>query len=262
MAATDHGPCWPPIDTSCCPVWEDADPALQDLAASIATRTLWALSGRRFGLCDLTVRPCGARCDEVTTYSGRGGQVGPVLIGGGIWIDISCGSCPPRPCSCAAPCEIVLPGPVQDIVEVIVDGLVVPASAYRVDDHRLLVRDDDECWPRCQNLGLPAGEEDTFTVTYTRGLPVPEGGLHAAGLYACEIVKACLDRPCELPQRVTSIVREGVTLALLDPMDMIEKGLTGVYLVDMWLHSENPYRVPFGAAVLSPDLRGPRTTTS
>ena len=56
----------------------------------------------------------------------------------------------------------------------------------------------------------------------------------------CELAKACYtDQACRLPQRVTSITREGVTLAMLDPFEMLDKGRTGLFEVDLWLEAVN-----------------------
>ncbi len=50
---------WTP-DFSCCTTWSDYSPAVQDRALSLATGTLWALTGRRFGFQSVTARPCNA----------------------------------------------------------------------------------------------------------------------------------------------------------------------------------------------------------
>ena len=42
---------------------------------------------------------------------------------------------------------------------------------------------------------------------------------------------------CTLPERVTSITREGLSIAMLDPGNYFEKGRIGVPLVDQWLSS-------------------------
>ncbi|MBT2226259.1 hypothetical protein [Nonomuraea sp. NEAU-A123] len=178
----------------------------------------------------------------------------------GSWIN-GCGECL-TDCSCGPMCEIVLPGPVDSVVEVRLDGDIVSAADYLVYDHRKLVRRDTAaCWPTCQDLTLPPSEVGTFAVTYRQGIPVPRAGQLAAGVYACELLKACMGQTCRLPKRVTSITREGVTLALLDPMDMLDKGRTGLYEVDAWLSAVNPNGLRQGARVYSPDRRPPRVQT-
>jgi hypothetical protein len=221
------------------------------------------LSGRRFGVCPVTVRPCRRPCDGTLApafgpYYGAGSFT-PYLLDGA-WIN-GCGSCT-TDCGCGQLCEVVLPGPVDSVLAVKLDGLIVPAADYLVYDHRALVRvDAGECWPYCQDLAAPDSEPGTFAVTYGLGTPVPVAGLHAAGVYACELVKACADLPCRLPRRVTQITRQGVTYSLLDPMEFLEQGMTGLYEVDAWIRAVNPAGLAHGARVYSPDRRPPRRQT-
>jgi len=126
-----------------------------------------------------------------------------------------------------------------------------------------------ECWPTCQDMSLPPTEPNTFEVTYLRGKPVPEYGLWAAGLLACELIKACAspgeDCLCRLPANVQSVVREGVSIDLEafrlggagDPLF----GRTGIPEVDLWLSTVNPNRLTSRARAYSPDKRPPRRTT-
>lgn len=46
--------------------------------------------------------------------------------------------------------------------------------------------------------------------------------------------------PCALPERVTSVTRQGVTWTLLDPQDFFDRGLTGIYAVDIVIRAFNP----------------------
>jgi hypothetical protein len=43
-----------------------------------------------------------------------------------------------------------------------------------------------------------------------------------------------------LPERVQTITRQGVTVGFLDPQDFLEKGRTGITMIDLWLRSVNP----------------------
>jgi hypothetical protein len=255
-------PCDWAINTDCCEKWDAADPALQDFAKRVAVELVWRLSGRRFGLCETTVRPCRRRCDQPrlpTWPPPPGGGWWPVLTGGS-WINAACGSCRPD-CSCAELCEITLPGPVHSVAEVQVDGQVLDAGAYVVHDHRVLVRTDGGCWPDCQDLTAKPGEPGAFVVTYTQGVAVPPGGQYAAGVYACELVKSCTGGNCRLPKRVQSLTREGVTLTFLDPLDFLDKGRTGIPEVDQWIAAVNPAALREPSRVYSPDLPPPRTVT-
>lgn len=256
-------PCAWPVQPECCPAWDGATAEQRANAAAIATEILWALTGRRFGVCPVTVRPCREPCTRTTSplflpYYG-GGSYTPRLLDGA-WIN-GCGECV-TDCSCGPMCKIVLPGPVDSVLEVRHDGDVLPAGAYVVYDHRELVRVDGECWPDCQDLTAAADQPGTLAVTYGLGTPVPAAGIAAASAYACEILKSCLDLPCRLPRRVTNITRQGVTYSLLDPMEMLTDGLTGLYEVDAWIIAVNPARLGRGARVYSPDRRPPRRQSS
>jgi hypothetical protein len=255
-------PCTWPINTSCCDKWDDAAPETQTFATRVATELLWRLSGRRFGLCEHTLRPCRNTCDQpLPTWPPLPGHSSwwPVLSGGS-WINTVCGTCRSS-CSCEELCEIALPGPVHSVAEVQVDGQALPEAAYVVHDHRLLVRVDGECWPDCQDLTARPGEPGAFVVSYTQGIEVPPGGQYAAGVYACELIQSCLGRQCRLPRRVQSIAREGVTLQFLDPMDFLDKGRTGVPEVDTWIAAVNPTANREPSRVYSPDLPPGRTVT-
>jgi hypothetical protein len=148
------------------------------------------------------------------------------------------------------------------IDEVKIDGVVLDPSLYRIDDYRYLVKLPDaegnyDPFPCCQNIRLADTEADTFAVTFTYGTPPPTPGVLAAAQLACELALACSPETigkCRLPQRVTSIARQGITMAVLDPFDFLSDGKTGLYLVDLFLRTYNPNRLRRRAAVLSPDV--------
>lgn len=255
------GPCgWPDPIPGCCPCWDQASEAQQAFAAQVAADILWRLSGMRYGLCEVTVRPCGRDCDN-TTYRGSGAPLFQPWLDGVVWVNSGCG-CRSR-CDCCDVCEVELPGPVDSITEVTIDGQTVPPAGYRVDDFRKLVRVGDTCWPTCQDLSAPTTEAGTFAVTYQLGMPLPPAGVMAYNAYTCEFVKACCgDKTCRLPARTRSISRQGVTLDITDPMEFLDRGRTGVAEVDLWLATVNPTgQRGSPAAVYSPDRRPPRVTT-
>ncbi|HEY1319091.1 MAG TPA: hypothetical protein VGF32_02540 [Streptosporangiaceae bacterium] len=272
---------WPVSYAACatCPPIEDPDDQTVNpdriLFEQMATAMLWAWTGRVFGLCTVALRPCRTDCTGFPTplFWGRGpisqGAAadrsraplwGPVLLNGQ-WYNVGCGVCGNDECSCPAVCSLSLPGPVAAVTEVILGSTILPDTAYRVDDGHLLVRLDGSCWPPCQNMGAPVGAADTWQVTYSRGLPVPVGGQVAAGILACELAKAaCADSTCKLPQRIQTVSRQGVTVAVLDAFEDVLKGRTGIWLIDSWVASiTGP---PRAGRVYSPDLHpaGRRTT--
>lgn len=246
----DTAPCdWDIIECEPCSALDDVPANVQSAVEAAAVEYLWRWTGHQYGLCEVELRPCRKDCPPSTF---RGPVVGPswwpVLIGGE-WFNVKCPKCGDR-CWCESISEIVLPGPVNEVTEVRIDGNVLHSDNYRVDDWTRLVRVDGGEWPRCQQMGLPPTEDGTFQVTYKKGLPVPDAGKIAAGVLKCEFAKSlCGDDSCALPGRVTQIVREGATLAMFDPSDP-EKGLTGIFLVDSFITS---VRAPKRMRISNPD---------
>lgn len=249
-------------DDSCNKVLQTANPDLVQECVNAAAEILFALSGRQFGLCETTVRPC--RTDECSPC-GDSGQFGfrwtPVLEGG-LWTNVACGKCK-NDCSCKEVCELYLPGPINSVLEVKMDGAVVPLTGLRVDNRSSVVgMPNGVCWPLCQDMNLFDTEVGTYSVKYLRGVPLPVSGKLALAEFVVELCKACIgDATCCLPKRVTNVTRQGISMTLLDPMSFLENGKTGLYLVDAWLQSVNPKQRVRSAAVFSPDLPVTRRTT-
>src|SRR5690606_2001065 len=216
-------------------------------AAEIATEVLFALSGRQFGLCTRTVRPCRAECFGNVVPSpdwwipGGFTYPQPALIGGQ-WYNLTCGDCSGG-CSCSVVSEVVLPGPVHDSIQVKIDGVVQDPSTYRLDDRRLLVR-LGASWPICNNLNLADTEVGTWSVTFRTGVEVPLLGQLAVAELATEIAKflAC-DAGCVLPKPIQSITRQGISVSLLDPNEVFADGKLGLYFCDLFIQTYNPNKL-------------------
>lgn len=142
--------------------------------------------------------------------------------------------------------EILLPNPpVVSITEVKIDGDVVDASAYRVDNWRRLVYipsagDTRSAWPSWQDQDQPDSASGTFSVTYIYGTPPPAGGVQACAALATELAISAspkLAGQARLPARTTNVSRQGVSAASTDPATLFEDGQTGVDSVDLWLGS-------------------------
>lgn len=136
--------------------------------------------------------------------------------------------------------------PATSITSVKVDGATVAAGRYRIDDRRWLVyvpaTDGTETlggWPSVQRLDLPSTAQGTWEVTYVYGAAPPRGGAAAAASLAVELALSCQGKKTRLPSRVTSLTRQGVTLAVLDPLTLFDDGKTGVAEVDMWVANVN-----------------------
>jgi hypothetical protein len=251
---------------SCCPEWDTYDDATQERATALAGATLLMLTGYRLAGCPVTVRPCRAGCMTgvdpswwtfpLTSQGNQSGSMlNPSINQFGKWVNMGCGCT--GDCSCTTVCEVILPGYVGGIEEVIEDGVIVDPTAYRVDNGNRLVRTDGECWPLCQDMTLDVDQPGTFAVTYYNGVLVDGWGATAAGMLACEYAKACVGDPCKLPVNATWITRNGITVDLshADPF------LTGIEVVDQYVRRYNPFKLAVPSQVWSPDVRRPRITT-
>lgn len=262
------GPCSWPLDTACAPGFPD-DPAdwapEHVLAVEIATDMLWRRTAGRFGLCPELIRPCRSACTPdrhgtPSLFDPRGSVLNPYQDQYGKWFNFGCG-CRTDTCSCKPLCSIRLPGPVNAVAEVRVDGQVIPADQYTLNrrgTHADLIRvggTSGPCWPTCQDLEKPITAPGTFSVLYLRGKAVPVAGMRALGSLASQIYKQCTGASdCRLPERVRSVTREGITYDMFDPGEWLDQGLTGLRDVDTWLRSVNPHALTQPSAVFSLDL--------
>lgn len=274
------GPCrtWPlEGDCGCLPPDASTWDRTMLHSVEVATEILWRLTGGQFGLCREVVRPCTGGCAK-PARSGADGRMSPQIINGQ-WVNMVCG-CPRASddCSCgAAPSSLYLPGPVywedprlghddpdRYKLHVYIDGEHLPPGSYWMYGSNQLIRTDGGTWPACQDLTVAPDQPGAFSVVYWRGTPVPPGGKRAVALLACEIWKACAKGPdsCALPRRVQTVQREGITYTMLDPMDFLSEGRTGLTEVDMWLAAVNPAKLHSPSAVLSPDMRRHRSEWS
>lgn len=232
------------------------------LAAGIevASDVLWRLSGHRWpGVCPDRVRPVSFRGAVYGSYGPPDFRWRP-----------SAGACDCQRrglIGCNGYDAVALPhNPVMAIDEVLVDGVELPAGAYRVDDRRWLVRlpdpaDPDDTprgWPCCQRLDLPPTAEGTWEVAYEWGGLPPASGVAAAQALGCEIGKRLSGEECALDDRVTSVTRENISMDLLDPGNAGREDGFGVPEVRMFLEAVNPNDTRRPARVINPDR--PRRT--
>lgn len=264
------GPCtWNIVFNDCCECWDTLDPAAQQRALNYATTVMWAATGKQFGQCTQTVRPCGRYCSTSNAigYLWNDGLFSPWVpyVFNGQWRNCWCGcGSGPGCCSCEPSQQIYLPGPVTGITSVIQDGFLVDPSEYRVDDRQWLVRKTGQ-WPTCQDYDAEAGlglfNDNTLVVTYLRGEEVPAALLDAAATIACEFAKACAGQACRLPGRLSTIARQGVQLTFQNIDFLIQNGFTGIPEVDQIIKAYNPAGLPRPMRLWSPDLPVTREVT-
>lgn len=220
---------------------------------------LWTATGRQFGICETTYRPCRRDCN-----GSYGWPLGAPWIPWRIndqWVNLSlsCSRCPGE-CGCGgAVSEIRLPQ-VQAVTGVRIEGVdLVPEDVVAVYNRNRIVRVDGEQWPGCQNLAAKDGA-GTWSVTVQQGLPVPDGGEMIAGMLACELAKACVGASdCRLPRNVQQLARQGVTVGFRD-LPSVATLETGIYEVDLWVGMSR-YAGSQAPSVRSPDVPRPSVMT-
>lgn len=130
-------------------------------------------------------------------------------------------------------------------------GNIIDPDTYFLSDHSTVFGTPNAKWTSAN-----------VEVTYTYGSPPPQAGRAAARILATELVKLYEnDDTCALPQRVTSVARQGVSYTVLDNQDFIDELKTGIYAVDLFLRVANPDKARARARVFSPDVARARRIT-
>jgi hypothetical protein len=269
IPAPPDAPTYPITDVPCAPLASIEDATSCGPCKGIQTGTLednldvasawvWRLTGKRYGVCEITVLPLGLRtCDPLCS--------GYETWGDSWYFDRSrnCWFGPGRVIARGEGVPEVRLGfaNVQEVVQVALSGEILDPSAYRVDDARWLVRTDGLTWPYDQD---PRVTPPAFQVTLRHGLPMPPDGTVAVSTLACELALACSSSSaCRLPKRIQTITRQGVSMVLLDPLQFLDEGKFGIPEVDYFINGVNPGRNRQRAAVVSPDVpRSVRIPTS
>jgi hypothetical protein len=204
---------------------------------------MWVLSGRKYG---------GVRTTTETYCQNRygGAQIdvmgAPTLVNGQMYN--LCGACS----RCAH--TIKLRGvPIVNVSEVLLNDNALDLDDVEIIDRTQIAPPPLRCWGTCADI----------TITYSYGSIPPIAGVHAATALANQFIWANTDDDrCSLPQRVTSVSRQGVSWTLLDTQDFLEQGRTGVYSVDLFLRTVNPDKARMRPRVFSPDTASARTRRS
>lgn len=248
---------------------DEAKSKAMDRSEALAWYTLASLCAYQIGVCPTVIRPCSAGCAPAGSWtaapvgSGHSSALPLQTIGtsftphvrGGVWVN-GCGCSSGDSCGCGAISEVILPGPVGDIVSVQIDGEEVPAAEYRVDNgNRLVSLNSDRKWPTCQNLTAAAGDPGSFVVTYYQGAAPNELTRFAAGILAAEFYKACMkDSKCRLPRGVRTVTRGNATYDI--DTQLFADGFTKIPEVDAVIRIYNPHTVKQASQVFSPDAGG------
>jgi hypothetical protein len=227
-------------------------------ACKSASYLLWGMSGRKFsGVTTVTERYVSSY-DPYLRSGGSALTYTPVLVDGNI-VNIASGGFNRyadddfQGDGTSANSRVRLRG--RKVIKVHtlrdLDGNIIEPNKYYLSDHSTI-------------LGVPGAgwSPSQVEVTYTYGTPPPTAGRAAARVLATELVKLYEDDDtCALPQRVTSISRQGVSYTLLDNQDFIDELKTGIYAIDLFLKTANPDKARARARVFSPDQPRARRIT-
>jgi hypothetical protein len=226
-----------------------------DEAVQVASNLLWAMSGRKYtGVTTVTERyTCTLRNNRMGP-SDRTNS--PVLFGGDVY-NIPSGDYDEYS-------ELVADGlspdarirlrgrPVTKIHAIRnKTGTIIDPSSYYLVDHSTLHIRAGTPWTPCN-----------VEITYSYGIPVPVAGKMAARKLAIEFARLWAgDEMCELPQRVTSVSRQGVSYTILDNQEFIDELRTGLYEIDLFLKTANPDNARRKSKVFSVDTPRARRYT-
>ena len=229
-------------------------------ACKTASYLLWGMSGRKFsGITTVTERYVSS-FDPYLRTSGSTLNYAPILIDGQIE-NIQSGGLLNRfgynqdfqGDGTSSSSRLRLRGRKVVKIHTVRDlnGTIIDPSKYYLAEHSTLV-------------GVPGSGwfSSRVEVTYTYGSPPPTAGRAAARVLATELVKLYEgDDTCALPQRVTSISRQGVSYTVLDSQDFIDELRTGIYAIDLFLKTANPDKARARSRVFSPDMPRARRIT-
>ena len=218
------------------------------LACAAASEECWEIGGRRWpGICwdSGLPQPCSAGGGTITVLpDGRGGLTSVLSNAGGS--SLSRTFHPHGPCVTGTLIDLGQANGTA-IDEIRVDAVAVASSAYRLVDRRWVARIDGDEWPSYN----PADATTiALAVDFTYGdAPIALGFLAAIAL-AREIAKGLADEDCAIDPRVTSLVREGISLDLAS-VDA-EGGFVEIPAVRRFQQAVNPHKLGRAAAVIIP----------
>lgn len=145
----------------------------------------------------------------------------PVHCGGYNWSDEVVGVYQP---AINGRLPLPLPDADPDVTEVVVDGVVLSPSEYRIVDGNLLIR-VGAGWPTGNDLELDDTEEGTWSVTVIFGLAPDRLTKSATMSLAAEMGAPYIGRRPLLPDGVTSASIQGASISLEAAVDRLRDGV-------------------------------------
>lgn len=208
-----------------CTAVEGEDDALVSTCIDMASDALCQLTGGRVaGICTRVVRPIG----EGACWYFDGGYWGYGNEFGGQNV-------------------IPLRGPSTDIISVVIDGALLPGTAYGLLNDRFLYRVDGEGWPSNNDLTKDTTEVGTWAIRYRFNPPPDKITGDAALELSCALVNNLMpgiqDR---LMTGITSLNLQGATATIDDIVDALRNGAEDMVSVARFL------------GIYAPELNGGR----
>ncbi|UDL16772.1 head-to-tail adaptor [Arthrobacter phage Atuin] len=144
--------------------------------------------------------------------------------------------------------------PIVQVLSVEQLGEILDPSEYTLRNNAYLVRKNSLPW-----VLDPVND---LTITYRHGTPPPAAGRRAALRLANEFILADMgSSACALPERISSVQRQGVSYTIMDPQEFISNGKVGIYEIDLFLAAANPNKAKKKPKIFSVDKpRGERIT--
>jgi hypothetical protein len=223
-------------------------------ACKTASFLLWTLSGRKYsGVTTVTEKyecPTRSVLSSSRYHDPALFPFEPYMASGAIYNSVGGNGCACGGSINNVHTKIRLRGrPVLQVSRVSDNGVDVDPEKYRLVNRSVLQASSGTSLDLC---GLD--------VTYTYGVEPPAAGRRAARYLAQELTKSFEGKDCELPERVTSVSRQGVSVTVLDNQTFLDDHRTGIYAVDLFLKAVNPEKARKKVKVFSPDL--PKATRS
>src|SRR4030095_3775490 len=123
--------------------------------------------------------------------------------------------------------------PVRSVSAVHYQGRELDSSEYSLRNNSYLVQKNSLPWV--------LNNVQELSVTYTYGTPIPAAGKRAAIRLANELILSDMgSAQCALPERISSVTRQGVSYTVLDPQEFINNGKVGIYEIDLFIAVVNP----------------------
>lgn len=210
-----------------------ADVAFVELMIDMASDLLSLISVIT-GICEVTVRPvslCGG-----ADYQSQYGSPDWTNQFGGVE-------------------TIPLRGPNTNVIEILIDGQVIPFAHYGLFDDSFLYRKVGGEWPTANNLLLDSTQTGTFEVTYRFGRDPDKLTKMAATELACELLlDATPGKKSNLPRGVTAANIQGAQVTIRDRAQALKEGSESIPVVNRFLFAYGLDSINQGGGVWSPEL--------